>query len=307
MNTAKEPYLLEGIAVSLNTPFDDNDRIDFESLEKLIEFHLDEGARGFLVGAQAGEVHQLTLSERIELIRHVRNMTSGRAELVVGASSRDEKAGLAIAELATESDCDGVLIEVPARPHEQDHQTLALVKAFDSIGMPLLMIQDLDWVGSGLSVELIGELFDSVRSFRSLKVEVTPAGPKYSAVRNITKGRLHLCGGWASQQMIEGLDRGVSVFMPTAMTRLFVQVMNSYRNGDREQATKWFHLLLPVLAFTRQHLDISIQFHKRLFHKRGVFSTSKVRKHSVPYDNFHQQYGDELIAYLDRIEAEAFG
>ena len=107
--------------------------------------------------------------------------------------------------------------------------------------------------------------------------------------------------------MIEGLDRGVSVFMPTAMTRLFVQVMESYRKGDREEATKWFHLLLPVLAFTRQHLDISIQFHKRLYHKRGIFSTANVRKRSVAYDGFHEQYGDELISYLDRVEAKVFG
>ncbi len=44
----KEKYELEGIVVSLNTPFDDHDRIDFRSLEKLIELHLSEGAVGFL-------------------------------------------------------------------------------------------------------------------------------------------------------------------------------------------------------------------------------------------------------------------
>lgn len=303
----KEPYLLDGIAVSLNTPFDEKDRIDFRSLEKLIELHLKEGACGFLLSAQAGEVHALSVAERFELIREARGVTSGRAELIVAATSRDEKAGLAVAEVATASGCEGVLIEVPVRPREGERETIESVRSFASIGMPLLMIQDLDWRGYGLSVELISQLFDEFTSFRSLKVEVTPSGPKYSAVRDITRGRLHLCGGWASQQMIEGLDRGVSVFMPTAMTRFFVQVMESYRRGDREEATKWFHLLLPVLAFTRQHLDISIQFHKRLFHKRGIFSTAKVRKRAVAYDSFHERYGEELFSYLDRVEAKVFG
>ena len=305
--TAKEAYLLTGIAVSLNTPFDENDRIDFPSLEKLIELHLKDGACGFLLSAQAGEVHELSVEERFELIREVRGLTSGRAELIVAATSRDERTGLAVAEVATASGCEGVLIEVPVRPRESDRETIESVRQFASIGMPLLMIQDLDWSGPGLSVELIRQLFDEVNSFRSLKVEVTPAGPKYSALRDLTQGQLHLCGGWASQQMIEGLDRGVSVFMPTAMTKLFVQVMESYRSGDREEATKWFHLLLPVLAFTRQHLDVSIQFHKKLFHKRGVFSTANVRKRSVAYDAFHEQYGNELISYLDRVEAKMFG
>jgi len=307
MSAVKELYERTGIAVSLNTPFDEADRIDFRSLEKLIQLHLKEGACGFLISAQAGEVYELRLSERLELIREVRDLTFGQAEVIVGATSQDRKAGLEIAEVATKLGCDGVLIEVSAGDPERNREKIEFVRSFASIGMPLLMIQDLDWIGTGLSVDLIGDLFGEVASFRSLKVEVNPAGPKYSAVRTRTQGKLHLCGGWASQQMIEGLDRGVSVFMPTAMTGLFVRVMELYRKGCREEAKKCFHLLLPVLAFTRQHLDISIQFHKRLFHKRGIFSTPSVRKRSIAYDTFHEQYGDELISYLDRVEAQVFG
>ncbi len=56
-----------------------------------------------------------------------------------------------------------------------------------------------------------------------------------------------------------------------------------------------------MLAFTRQHLDVSIHFHKRLFHRLGVFSTPNVRKRSIPYDAHHESCGEELIAYLDKI------
>ncbi|MEP7272517.1 MAG: hypothetical protein ABI882_13520 [Acidobacteriota bacterium] len=137
-----------------------------------------------------------------------------------------------------------------------------------------------------------------------MKVEVVPAGPKYSAVIEATGGRLHVAGGWASNQLIEALDRGVSAVMPTAMTGLFVRVFEAYRRGDREEAKDWFHRMLPVLAFTRQHLDISIHFHKRLFHHRGVFDTAHVRKRTISYDIHHERHGNELIAYLDRLERE---
>jgi hypothetical protein len=48
---------------------------------------------------------------------------------------------------------------------------------------------------------------------------------------------------------------------------------DSHFAGDRELALRRFYQMLPPLAFTRQHLDISIQFYKRLFCHLGVSST----------------------------------
>jgi 4-hydroxy-tetrahydrodipicolinate synthase len=298
----KEKYPLQGIVVSLNTPFDDNNDIDFPSLEKLIEWHLSQGAVGFLTTAQAAEVFELSLNERLEVIRFVRKVTIGRAEVIAGTTARDERESRVVAEAAVQAGCDGVLIEVPEKLRSERLATIQFFESFASLGMPMLMIQDLDWSGCGLEIALITELFERIEPFRCLKVEVNPAGPKYSAALLATGGRLHVSGGWASQQMLEALDRGVSVFMPTAMTGLFTQVMNCFEHRDREAAKVWFHLTLPVLAFTRQHLDVSIHFHKRLFHRRGVFSTPNVRKRSVPYDGYHERCGEELISYLDKVE-----
>jgi 4-hydroxy-tetrahydrodipicolinate synthase len=176
--------------------------------------------------------------------------------------------------------CDCVLTEVPPKRRGNRDATVEFFESFATLEMPVLMIQDLDWNGYGLELDLIVELFERIEAFRWLKVEVVPAGPKYSAVIEATGGRLHVAGGWASNQLIEALDRGVSAVMPTAMTGLFVRVFEAYRRGDREEAKVWFHRMLPVLAFTRQHLDISIHFHKRLFQHRGIFDTARVRKRS---------------------------
>ena len=85
------------------------------------------------------------------------------------------------------------------------------VDALAATGPPMVMIQDLDWGTSGLPVDVIADTFERVPAFRCLKVEVVPAGPKYTAVLEATRGRLHVSGGWAADQMIEALDRGVDV------------------------------------------------------------------------------------------------
>lgn len=300
----KDRYVLDGIVPSLNTPFDEHGRVDFPSLTRLVEHHLDEGAVGFLTTAQAAEVFELSVQERIAIIKLVRDMTKGRSKVIAGATSRSHAESLVLAEAAVTAGCDGVLVEVPSFAKADRVQTINFFEAFAERGMDMLMIQDLDWTGCGMDLSLISELFERIPSFRSIKVETNPSGPKYSAILEATTNRLHVCGGWASLQLIEALDRGVSAFLPTALTRPLVRVIRSYRQQDRDAAKRWFYSILPVLAFTRQHLDTSIVFHKMLFHRRGIFSTPGVRKRVNTFDSYHRQYAEELLIYLEAIEAD---
>jgi len=300
----KQKYRARGLVVSLNTPFDESGAIEYSALERLVEFHLREGAIGFLVPAQAAEVLHLSLPERLEILRVVREASRGRGILVAGATSAERSDSLAMAEAAARLGCEGVLSEPP---RDCPHETGALFDYFRPLaeaGPPMLMIQDLDWGGGGLPVSVILELFEKVPQFRCLKVEVAPAGPKYTAVHEASGGLLHLSGGWAALQMIEALDRGVDVFMNTALTRFYQAVIDAHDAGDRDLAFRCFHRMLPVLAFTRQHLDISIHFHKRQFHHFGIFSTVRTRKNDVPWDPYHERQAEELLAYVDRLYEE---
>jgi 4-hydroxy-tetrahydrodipicolinate synthase len=300
----KQRYNLRGLVVSLNTPFDDQGRIDFSSFGRLLDWHLARRAVGFLTPAQAGEVPALRLEEKIALIRFAHQYTMGRAIVIASATADEEQESLAIAAEAVRLGCEGVLCEVPAGRRGDNVKISAFYHSLAAAGMPMLMIQDLDWNGSGLDIALIRQLFEQIECFRCLKVEVRPAGPKYTAVLEATGGLLHVSGGWAVDQMIEAMDRGVDVFMNTALTGLKGRIMEAYWQGDRQEARRRFHQILPVLAFTRQHLDVSIHLFKRFFYRRGVISTPHVRKKTVPFDFYHERYGTEVLEYLDQVERE---
>jgi dihydrodipicolinate synthase/N-acetylneuraminate lyase len=304
VQSSKPKYELRGVVVSLNTPFDDRGKIDFQSYGRLIEHQLKEGAVGFLAPAQAGEVNELTRAERIELIRFVHERSAGRGVFFACATSADERESLALAEAAVAAGCHAVLAEPPAGRKGDREAVKEFFRTMGSLQMPVLAIQDLEWNGPGLPIEDIVEMFETIEAFRCLKVEVQPAGPKCTAVLEATGGRMHVSGGWAANQLIESLDRGADVYMSTAMTALYTKVMRLHASGEREAALEVFHRMLPVLAFTRQHLDVSIHFHKRQMAHLGLFATTYVRKQGQRYDRFHERYGQELIEYLDRIEHE---
>jgi 4-hydroxy-tetrahydrodipicolinate synthase len=166
------------------------------------------------------------------------------------------------------------------------------------------MLQDWKSDGYGLPDELILELFETVDSFRCLKIETVPAGVKYSSILALTNGRLNVSGGWAVGQMIEGLHRGVHAFMPTGMHWIYTAIFQNFHTGKILEAESLFHKVLPVLAFSNQHLDISIHFFKRLLYRQGIYATPDVRQPILPFDDIHRHTADRLIDHVIRLEQQ---
>jgi 4-hydroxy-tetrahydrodipicolinate synthase len=286
---------LRGIITVLNTPFTVDDRIDREGLRKNVEYAIHAGVVGVLVPAMASEVDKLSNRERDEILDTVLQTTAGRAAVIGGASSPDAAQRLRLARRCMELGCDGVLVSIP---YTDDAAYTRHVQALAALEPPLLMLQDWDATGPGLPIALIARLFEEIPCFRSLKIETLPAGPKYTAVREATGGRLHLAGGWAVMQMIEALDRGVHAFMPTGLHHTYCRIYRLYHAGRRDEARALFNRVLPVLAFSNQHLDISIHFFKRLLHRQGLYATPRVRQPIAPFDAIHEHTTEELLAYL---------
>ena len=285
---------MPGIITVLNTPFTRTDEIDVEGLKKHVEYAIGAGAAGFLVPAMAAEVGKLSAVERETMVRTVLNGVRGRVPVIGGASAPTERERVDTTRRLIDLGCDGILVSIP---YENEIQYTRNVQAVADQRPPFLMLQDWDAAGSGVPVPLIARLFDEVEPFRCLKVEVVNAGVKYSAVLEATEGRLHVSGGWAVMQMIEALDRGVHAFMPTGLHEVYTRIFALYRAGRRDDARVLFNRLLPVLAFSNQHLDISIHFFKRLLHRQGIHATDRVRPPILPFDAQHERIADELIAY----------
>jgi 4-hydroxy-tetrahydrodipicolinate synthase len=297
----QERLRIDGVITVLNTPFDERNVVDLTAVRRNARRAIDAGVSGFLVPAMAGEVGKLTVAERVALVEAVIEECAGAVPVIGGASAETLEERVTNVRRMRELGCDGVLI---ALPYEDEATYRAAVEALAREEPPFLMIQDWDFTGYGAPVALIAKLFEEIPQFRSLKVEVVPAGVKYSEVIEATGGRLHVAGGWAVGQMIEGLDRGVHAFMPTGMHEVYCEIYRRYADGDRQGAQELFRRLLPVLAFANQHLDISIHFFKRLLREEGFYPTAKVREPILPFDEVHERLAADLIELAIRLTEE---
>ena len=293
--------IARGIVTVLNTPFTDADSIDVAGLRKNALIALDAGVAGYLVPALASEVGSLTEAERRLIVETVVEAAGSRVPVIGGGSAPTQVERMRIASELISLGCDGVLVNMPLGDEDIFERDLAEIAALNP---GFVMLQDWDPSGPGLPVPFIARLSERIPEFTWLKIEVIPAGPKYSEVLDATCGRLNVAGGWAVMQMIEGLDRGVHAFMPTGMHRIYTRIFTLYEAGRRDESRELFERILPVLAFTNQRLDISIQFFKRLLHAQGVYATPRVRPPVGDFDSVQARIASELIERVLRIEAD---
>lgn len=71
-----------GVWPTMLTPFTEDNRIDWVSLERLINWYIDQGVHGLFAVCQSSEMFHLTLEERVEVARFVKEKSCGRVPVI---------------------------------------------------------------------------------------------------------------------------------------------------------------------------------------------------------------------------------
>ena len=83
----EQPVSLRGMGVALATPFKTDFSIDFDALEHLIDYQIENGADYLVVLATTSEAVTLTCPERHAVARFVAEKAAGRVPLIMGMSN----------------------------------------------------------------------------------------------------------------------------------------------------------------------------------------------------------------------------
>ena len=287
---------MRGIIPSLHTPFSKDNKIDLNSLKKLIDHTISTGCAGMLVGAVAGENSSLSINEKKLIIKESIRYNGNRIPTIVSCSAKEQKDRIALSILAKEAGAEWILCQVPDNVYGDE--LLECFQQIAEVGPKYLMIQDLSWTDNGMRDEDILMLYNKIKKFKGLKIEVLNSGPKYTRVLEATNNEIHLSGGWAIMGMMEALHRGVHAFIPSTMEILYNRIYNLFVANKFEEAKNLFYEMLPTLSFAHQHIDISIKFYKTLRVKEEIFATNFCRSPIKDFDKFQN---DEAESHINKI------
>jgi 4-hydroxy-tetrahydrodipicolinate synthase len=287
---------MRGIIPSLHTPFCRDNKVDILSLQKLIDHTILSGCAGMLVGAVAGENASLSLDEKETIINACVKHNNNRLPLIVSCSANNQYDRITLSRAAKAAGADWILCQTPNNLNGNE-----LTECFNEIanaGPSNLMIQDLSWTDNGMNDEDILLLFENIKKFKGLKIEVLNSGPKYSRILKATNHKLHLSGGWAIMGMIEALNRGVHAFIPSTMEVIYNQIYNLFIEKKINKARDLFSTMLPILSFTHQHIDIAIKFSKMLRVREEIFTTDLCRS---PISEFDIYQLEEANIHIEKV------
>ncbi len=103
----------KGSLVALATPFNEHNRIDYDALERLIDFHIKQGSDGLVIAGTTGESATLAEAEHIELIARAAQYVNGRITVIAGTGSNSTQQTIDLSRDVMDSGIDGYLLVAP--------------------------------------------------------------------------------------------------------------------------------------------------------------------------------------------------
>ena len=149
---------LKGVFTALITPFK-NQKVDFSSLEKLIDQQLKGRVDGFVINGTTAESPTLNAEEREQIYKFVRKKISPQKTLIFGTGSNDTEKTIEDSLRAQELGADALLIVVPYYNKPPQRGLVAhFSKVAAAVETPILLYNVPGRTIAALSVESVAEL-----------------------------------------------------------------------------------------------------------------------------------------------------
>lgn len=132
--------MFTGSYVALVTPMDDNGEINYESLEALVNFHVEQGTHGIVSVGTTGESATLPFEEHIEVVRKTVEFSNGRIPVIAGTGANSTDEAIFLSTQIAPLGVDGFLSVVPYYNKPQQKGMVAhFNKIADATDVPLIL------------------------------------------------------------------------------------------------------------------------------------------------------------------------
>lgn len=244
----------EGTFVVTVTPFTSSEELDLEALRANVDYYIENGVHGVVVGGSTGEFPTLSLEEHKKIIEAVVDRVNGRVPVIAGTGACATRRVIELTKYSEDVGADGAMIVPPfyAKPKENE-----LYEHYRNIAEAVdltIMLYNNPWTSKvDMQPDFIAKMaeIDNIRYVKESSGDIT----RIWRIINLTRGRMTVfCGAdnLALEAFLMGAKGWVCVaanIFPKHMSRLFELTC---RENNIEKARTLYSELLPLLNFLEE-------------------------------------------------------
>ncbi len=152
-------HIFTGSGVAIVTPMKSDGTVNYDVLEQLLEFHVENGTDAIIACGTTGESATLSEKEHCEVLSFVSEKINGRIPVVAGTGSNDTSTAVMLSKEAQKYGADALLC---VTPYYNKTSQAGLVKHYnviaDSVDLPIIVYNVPSRTGTNIQPKTYQEL-----------------------------------------------------------------------------------------------------------------------------------------------------
>jgi 4-hydroxy-tetrahydrodipicolinate synthase len=150
--------MFHGSIVALVTPFTKEGEVDLDTLQQLIEWHIEEGTDAIVLCGTTGESPTLSDQEQESIFQRAVSVARGRIPLIAGTGTYDTRKSVEKTRKAKEIGVDACLVIVPYYNRPTPEGCIIHYQHIASVGLPVIVYHHPGRTGVNLSSSTLGDI-----------------------------------------------------------------------------------------------------------------------------------------------------
>lgn len=289
--------IFKGLGIALITPFKEDGSVDYDSLKRLVQYQLDNGADFFCILATTGETPTLTAKEKQTIKDLVVDIVQARVPILMGCGGNNTAAVVEELKTGDFKGIDGILSVCPYynKPSQE-----GLYQHFKSVAqateLPVVLYNVPGRTGVNLKAETTVRLARDCHNIVAIK----EASGNLEQVDEIIKNKpndFDVISGDDSLTfpMVSCGAVGVISVIGNALPKEFSKMIRLQMRGEYDPARKIHHRFTDL--FSLLFVDGNPAGVKAMLHEMG-FIENKLRLPLVPMRISNMQRMSEILKEL---------
>lgn len=264
--------IFRGLGIALITPFTEQGEVDYEALQRLVEYQIENGADFLCILATTGETPCLSKEERLKIKDFIVSLVKGRLPVVVGCGGNNTAAIVEELKTGDFKGIDGILSVCPYynKPSQE-----GLYQHFKAIAgatkLPVILYNVPGRTGINMKPETTVRLAKDCQNIVAVKEASGNLEQVDEILKNKPDGFAVLSGDDSlTYPMIACGAEGVISVIGNALPKEFSRMIRLEQRGEFEAAVKIHHKFTDLYSLL--FVDGNPAGVKALLHEMGFIN-----------------------------------